>query len=313
MMKHFNRINPAFLIATSLMFISAFTPWFGARIGSNDWSVEPLFNSAMRPSTMALLLMALVGVLLSNKTLWAQYLVGLSSTIWGSCCLWSWLIGAQLRNWLPSGVVPRGLTPNVRMGVLFGVLALVVVFLETFSPAWLRIRTEWQWILQQGVALSVAILIIATRDIPWASFHAGDYFFEIAPQSVPVFGEIYGICCLSLAISLVWASLGPVLAPKIVSLACSILILFMGLLSIVLRSGVNWLSRVSLDLAGLENQEIQAVQQHTGPQMIVIAGLTALAVSTYLLWNREEHQQNSFAPIKQPGSSSNEFDGAKFL
>lgn len=312
-MKLFNRINPAFFIATLLMFISAFTPWFGARIGSNDWSVEPLFNSAMRLSAIVLLSMALIGVLLSNKTLWGQYLVSLSSTIWGSCCLWSWLIGAQLRNWLPSGVVPKGLIPNVRMGVLFGVLALVVVFIETFSPAWLRIKTEWQWILQQGIALSVAIFLIATRDIPWASFHVGDYFYEIAPQSVPVFGEIYGICCLTIAISLIWASLGSALTPKIVSLACSILILFMGFLSIVLRGGVNWLSRVSLDLAGLEKQEIQAVQQHTGPQMIVIAGLIALALSTYLLWSREDHQQNSFSPSKQPSSSSNNFDGAKFL
>lgn len=312
-MKFFYRINPAFLIATSLMFISAFTPWFGARIGKSEWSVQPIFSSAMRLSTIALLAMASVGVLLGKKTVWGPYLVGLSSTIWGSCCLWSWLIGAQLRNWLPSGVVPKGLIPNVRMGVLFGVFAVVIVFIETFSPAWFRIRTQWQWILQQVIALSVAVLIIATRDIPWASFQVGDYFYEIAPQSVPVFGEIYGVCCLTIAISLVWGSLGSTLTPKIVSLVSSMLILLMGFLSIVLRSGVNWLSRVSLDLAGLENQEIQAVQQHMGPQIIVIAGLATLVISIFLLWNREEAQVDSFARNDQPSRTSGQFDGAKFL
>jgi hypothetical protein len=313
MTKFFNRINPAFLIATTLMFVSAFSPWFGARVGSRDWSVIPFSSSAMRPSSIALLSMAVVGVLLSNKNLWGQYLVGLSSTIWGSCCVWSWLIGAQLRNWLPTGVVPKGVIPNVRVGVLFGVIALVVVYIESFSTSRLRVRIEWKWILQQCIALGVAILVVATRDIAWASFHVGEYFYEIAPQSVPVFGEIYGICCLTLAISLIWASFGGSLAPKIVSVIGSILIFFMGLLSIVLKSGINWLSRVSLDLAGLENQELEAVQQHAGPQIIVVTGFMALIVSIYLLWNRDEHQQNSLTTDKQQTSHSDQFEGVKFL
>lgn len=313
MTKFFNRINPAFLIATTLMFVSAFSPWFGARVGSRDWSVIPFSSSAMRPSSIALLSMAVVGVLLSNKNLWGQYLVGLSSTIWGSCCVWSWLIGAQLRNWLPTGVVPKGVIPNVRVGVLFGVIALVVVYIESFSTSRLRVRIEWKWILQQCIALGVAILVVATRDIAWASFHVGEYFYEIAPQSVPVFGEIYGICCLTLAISLIWASFGGSLAPKIVSVIGSILIFFMGLLSIVLKSGINWLSRVSLDLAGLENQELEAVQQHAGPQIIVVTGFMALIVSIYLLWNRDEHQQNSLTTDKQQTSHSDQFGGVKFL
>lgn len=313
MTKLFDRINPAFLVASSLMFISSISPWFGARVGSKDWSVIPFSSSAMRPSSIALLSMAVVGVLLSNKNLWGQYLVGLSSTIWGSCCLWSWLIGAQLRNWLPTGVVPKGVIPNVRMGVLFGVIALFVVFFEVFSTAGLRIRMEWKWILQQGITLSVAILTVATRDFAWASFHVGEYFYEIAPQSVPIFGEIYGICCLTLAISLIWASFGGSLAPKIVSVVGSILIFFMGLLSIVLKSGIDWLSRVSLDLAGLEDQELEAVQQHAGPQMIVVTGFLALIVSIYLLWNRDEHQQNSPTTDKQQTPHSDQFEGVKFL
>jgi hypothetical protein len=312
-MKLVTRINPAFFLATSLMFISAFTPWFGARIGKSEWSVEPIFSSAMRLSTIALLAMAMIGILLDSRTLWGQYLVGLSTAIWGSCCLWAWLIGAQLRNWLPSGVVPKGLIPNVRMGVLFGVIAIFIVLIETFSPSWIRTRIGWRWLLKQGITLSVVILIIATRDIPWASFRVEDYFFEIAPQSVPVLGEIYGICCLTVAISLIWASLGSAMAPKIVSLVTSILILAMGFLSIALRSGVNWLSRISLDLAGLDNQEIRAVEQHSGPQMMVVAGLAALAVSIYLLWNREEAQVDSFPRNEQPSRTSGQFDGAKFL
>ena len=257
--------------------------------------------------------MAMIGILLDSRTLWGQYLVGLSTAIWGSCCLWAWLIGAQLRNWLPSGVVPKGLIPNVRMGVLFGVIAIFIVLIETFSPSWIRTRIGWRWLLKQGITLSVVILIIATRDIPWASFRVEDYFFEIAPQSVPVLGEIYGICCLTVAISLIWASLGSAMAPKIVSLVTSILILAMGFLSIALRSGVNWLSRISLDLAGLDNQEIRAVEQHSGPQMMVVAGLAALAVSIYLLWNREEAQVDSFPRNEQPSRTSGQFDGAKFL
>jgi hypothetical protein len=313
MTKLFDRINPAFLVAASLMFVSSISPWFGARVGSKDWSVVPLSSSAMRASSIALLSMALVGVAISYRNLWGQYLVGLSSTIWGSCCLWSWLIGAQLRNWLPTGVVPKGVIPNVRMGILFGVIALFVVFFEVFSTAGLRIRMEWKWILQQGITLSVAILTVATRDFAWASFHVGEYFYEIAPQSVPLFGEIYGICCLTLAISLIWASLGSSLAPKIVSIVGSISIFVMGLLSMVLKSGITWLSRVSLDLAGLQDQKIEAVQQHVGPQLIVVTGFVALIVSVYLFWNRNNHRQNSLPSVEQSNVPTDHFEGVKFL
>jgi len=312
MFAFFKRINLLLAISATLLCISATTPWFGARFRSSEWSVVPLSTGVLRPSAILLLTMAIIGVVVSAHSRIGHHLVGLAVTIWGTCCLWAWLIGGQLRHWLPGGVVPRGLIPNPRMGVLLGVVALAIIFVETFAPSWFLASKDWKWIAQQLIVLMTAIFIIVTRDLPWASFQVQSYQLEIGPQSIPIYGEIYGLNCLVLAVSLICASMGSQIAFKIVALVSSVLVLIMGFLAIVMRSGVDWIARRSLDLAGVENQQVETFEHLQGPQLISLAGAIGVIVSIYLLWNGQDRE--TLAYKKEPSETiSNTFDGAKYI
>lgn len=311
-MNHLERFNPFLLTVVILMFVSSVSPWIGSKLTSGDWSVVPLTSGAMKPSAVLLLIMAVSGLLSSTRWIYGKHLVSLASTIWGACCVWVWLIGGRLRFWLPDGIVPQGLIPNVRMGVYIGVLAAMVVLIETFAPSWFILQRNLNWIIQQTAVIGLIALIISTRELPWATFYVQGVPLEVGTYSLPIFSDIYGICCLTLVASLLFASLGSRLIAKILSLMFSLFILVAGIMAFLLRDGVNWIARQTLGLAGFKSQNLDTVEINFGPQVMMTTGVLGVLLSIYMLWSHRQTRRFSVMPVvKTP--KIDVFDGAKYL
>lgn len=276
-----------------LLLVSAFTPWLAADFEKMSWEFGPLYTSSIAPTSICLLLLALVSMFLLRNNHIARLVFALSCSIWAFWATTIWLLAGQARNILPFETLSEGLLPNTYVGVyagmLAGLLAIQMVLGQNRSQA-SSFRISPIDVLKLAVALG---LLIAARETTWYFVQVRSVGIEVKSDVVPGLGIGIGCAIITTAVFVVISVVGRARWAAHGLLASSSFLTLMGLFSLATQRAIGKMYSAIAGAVGVKSSAMKITEYGAGPWIISLAGIVALSISIVSLV-RPPNQERPF-------------------
>lgn len=270
------------VLGAMIIVASAFLPWLHARSRTESFSYAPATEPVLAIGSW-IVLVFVVGGASAFVVRRSAGVIACASAIWFNVSLVYWLLGSTVATWLPTEVLPDNLTASVQAGASVGLagssLVLVGAAVACSEQTWrFRAPRIESWTFLGGI--TVALVALAGRNMPWIDIAADDFRWILAVDAVPGVGDVISLVLLFIAGSALVTAVTRWLIPAVATIVAGIVTVGIALIglgsgAVVERAGAEIAKQVVSRDVDVDT-DIDALL--IAPAWFALTGILAIAI-----------------------------------